>query len=87
MAALQSDPSHLERLLGQGTFATVHLAHDRATGRRVAVKRPKPGVRGAADLLDKEAAVLRHLSPRCALVPRFLGRTKDGGLVIDALLD
>lgn len=86
---LRSDPSRrfaVERQLGQGTFATVHLALDRATGRRVAVKRAKAGVDGAARLLDREADVLRHLSPRCALVPRFLGRAEGGGLVSDALL-
>jgi eukaryotic-like serine/threonine-protein kinase len=69
------------RVLGQGGFGRVYLAHDPDLDRDVAIKMPIPG--GAAKFLDieaylKEAQILARLA-HPNIVPVYdVGRTEDG---------
>src|SRR5262249_10071828 len=79
-------PSHIGRyrvgkLLGEGGFGRVYLAHDDLLGRRVAVKVPRPeraGQPGFADSYQAEARILANLDHQHIVPVHDVGQTDDG---------
>ena len=69
------------RLLGQGGFGTVYLAHDDDLDRPVAIKVPNPNrIRGEKDIEAylQEARILARLEHPHIVPVHDLGRTPDG---------
>jgi serine/threonine protein kinase len=79
-------PSHIgryrvERLLGEGGFGRVYLAHDDQLGRPVAVKVPRPeraAQPGYAESYLAEARILARLDHPNIVPVHDTGRTEDG---------
>jgi len=85
-AATGEQPSSIgryrvERLLGQGGFGRVYLAHDDQLHRRVAIKVPRPervGLPGYADTYLAEARILASLDHPHIVPVHDVGQTDDG---------
>ncbi|MDW8361968.1 MAG: serine/threonine-protein kinase [Myxococcales bacterium] len=75
----------IERLLGQGGMAEVYAAHDRATGRSVAIKLLRREVAGNAEAVERlrrEGAVLASLRHPSIVAIETYGQLEDGRLFL-----